>query len=218
MKTIDLGYDQFKTLVSSKILLGQYKESSDKYELFAVEANVSWETCILKASDDGIDFETNWKSNYNKPLEYRSEDGLQKVASAKFVDALTFFVDGENGHLDIADGQTAYLKYNSNQEYALAGMDVYWFGANWGDYVDCEAGVYPHGDSTNEADFYVIEKFGNKYRIYKDGSRIFDILTVKKVPATINLGAGDILVYVRIKYVNAGGGAAKCIFNIVGWK
>lgn len=76
MKTVNVDYSQFKSLLSSKALLGQYKELSDRYELFAIEGvYVSWETTILKDSDEGTDFEVNHKANYNKPLEIKAGPG-----------------------------------------------------------------------------------------------------------------------------------------------
>lgn len=75
MKNVTLDYTQFKAILVSKALLGQYYTTNSTYELFAIEGNVSWETSILKSSDDGVDFETNHKANYNKPLEVKAGPG-----------------------------------------------------------------------------------------------------------------------------------------------
>jgi hypothetical protein len=217
MKIVDLDYAQFKSIVSSKVLLGQYKELDDKYELFAVEANVSWETCILKNSSEGTDFEANLKATCNMPLEYRSSDGLPKVASAKFVEALNLYVDGENGSVSIGDGSTVYARTHYSVPFTLAGVDLQWTNANPGDYVDFEVGFY--SDVNNEATFTSLNKFGNKYKILGSGNRLFDVPTVKVIPSSITIAPGVIVdIYIRAKFVNVGSQDSQVALNIVGWK
>lgn len=213
------SYQDFLTIITNKTLLPQYIEWGDRYDLFAIEDGISWEYLLKKdGGDDVTDFETNHKASWNQPLEYRSSDGLPKVASARFVDALSFYVDGEHGSMAVTAGQTSYMRYPipSETSYALAGMHVQWADANWGDYIDCEAGFYTNeGDETT---FQSLGKFGNKYKIFKDGFKSFDVVTVKRIPSTITIGGNTFNMYVRIKCVNVGATDSKVIFNIVGWK
>jgi len=71
MKLVQLNYNQFKSIVESKNLVLQYVEHVDRYELFAIEGSLSWETTILKGSNDATDFETNYKDTANQPLSVR---------------------------------------------------------------------------------------------------------------------------------------------------
>lgn len=217
MKAINVTYAQFKDLVATKGLLGQYVENSDSYMLFAVESTLSWEASILK--DGGIDvveFETDLKSTFNKPLEHRSADGLLKMAPSKFVESLNLWVDGENGVLDVASGETKYSKTHFTTPYTLAGVDAKWDQANLGDYLDIEVGFYM---AASEAAFVSVNKFGHMYRILGSGSRLFDVPTVKTVPPSVDIGNGVIVdLYIRVKCVNVGPSASKVVVNLVGWK
>lgn len=212
MKTANISYSQWKSLLSSKGMLPQYIENTGSYDLFAVEANVSWETTILKGSSDGDDFETNIKSEANAPMEHRSSDGLQKYASAMFVDSLNFYVDGENGYITIPAGQTGYSKTHFSVPFSLNGIDVHWVGANAGDYINLEVGVYT--EANNEASFTPLAIFGNKYRTIGDNSKTFQVDTVKIVPPTYS----GLDVYIRTTYVNAGSADVQLFVNLMGYK
>lgn len=216
MKSVQVTYQQFKDLVEDKALLGQYSEQSDRYDLFAVEASISWETSILKDSADGTDFEENHQENFNKPLEYRSTDGLLKTAPSKFVESLNLYVDGENGTATITAGQTAYLKTHYDEPFTLAGVDIRWAGASLGDYVTFEVGFYT---SEDESSFVAANTFGNKYRLLGTGNRIFDVPTVKVVPPTVTIAPGvTVDMYIRAKVVSVGATDVTFALNIIGWK
>lgn len=217
MKYVSLSYSQFKQLVTDKSMLAQYVEHPDRYDLFAVESSISWETSILKDSDDGTDFEANHKANYNMPLEYRSSDGLPKVASAKFVESLNLYVDGENGSTTVSAGATVYLKTHYTTPFTLAGVDLRWENVNIGDYIDFEVGFYT--DEEDEGTFTPVNKFGNKYKLLGSGSRLFDVPTVKVIPPTVTIAPGvTVNLYIRAKVVNTGEAVSKIALNIVGWK
>jgi hypothetical protein len=211
MKTVDLNYSQLKTIVTSKGLLLQYKETANQYELFAVEANVSWETVILKNSDDATDFETNLKSTANAPLEYRSIDGLPKVASAKFADVKSFLAIGTNGVVSLTGGTTSYAKWHFDEVFTLSGVDISWWGSSLGDYIDFEVGFYI--DESDESTFQSVNKFGDHYKIYKDGNRSFDVPAVKDIPSTVS----GFNIHIRAKCVNTGALPSTVIINLVGW-
>jgi hypothetical protein len=73
MKMIFLDYTMLKSIVSSKGLLLQYKDAGSRYELFAIEDNISWEALVSKdGGSDQTDFETNYKSTANQPLGKRN--------------------------------------------------------------------------------------------------------------------------------------------------
>lgn len=217
MKNVFLSYAQFKDVVADKLLLAQYVEHSDRYDLFAIEASVSWETTILKESADGEDFEASHKANYNMPLEYRSQDGLPKFASAKFADVLSLYLDGEGMSMELSAGATGYVKKHYAEPYTLAGVDAAWKDSNWGDYIDFEVGIYT--DLQDETSFISLNKFANKYLVFGTGSKSFDVPAVKVLPPTVQIAPGVILdTYIRAKCVNTGASPSKIILNLVGWK
>lgn len=206
----------FKSLISTKVLLIQYIESTNTYEIYGPEANsFMWHySLLMDGGSDQTDFETNYKPTANAPLEYRSVDGLLKYASAMFVDNLSYWVDGTNGNLTVAAGQTGYVKTHFATNFSLNGVDVHWENANLGDYVNFEAGVYNNNDSSSEGNFIPLAQFASKYRVLGTGSKMFDVNTVKTIPSTYN--AWD--VYVRTTYVNVGSNSANLCVNLLGYK
>jgi hypothetical protein len=204
----------FKILVSTKALLMQYMEKVDTYEIFAPEAQTFlWNISLLKNSDDAVDFETNYKASCNQPLEYRSTDGLPKVANALFTDIASYWVDGENGVLSIPAGQTGYVKTHFPAPFKLNGVDVHWSGSNIGDSILFEVGLYT-GDISDESTFVPLAQFSNKYRIMGEGTKMFEVPTVKTVSPTYN----GLDVYIRTTYVNAGSSNATLLVNLLGYK
>lgn len=215
MKNASVDYTTFWSLVSSKSLLPQYIDAVDTYLLFAVEGSVCWEVNFLK--DGGvnqIDFETNHKAFCNQPLEYRSVDGLPKIASAMFVDNLGYWVDGSNGILTVIAGQTGYVRTNFTTSYQLNGVDVHWANANLGDYINFEVGVYNNNDTSSENNFIQLAQFANQYRVLSEGTKIFNVNTVKTVPPTYN----GLIVYIRTTYVNVGSNSVSLCINLLGYK
>ncbi|MGI0059239.1 MAG: hypothetical protein ACREBJ_05670 [Nitrosotalea sp.] len=216
MKEVNIDYNQFLALVDAKTLLLQYSDGGDRYHLFAVEGNVSWSTNILKTTREADDFEANRKATSNQPLEYRSTDGLPKIASAMFSDTKTFWVDGTSTQADITAGQTVYIKKHFDTNFTISGVDARWYSANWGDYLDFEVGFYL--DEATESTFQPAVQFADHYMIYLDGERIFDVPTVKLIPSTVNVSGTNFNMYVRTTCVNTGLNASKVLVNLVGWK
>lgn len=207
-------YSSFKTLVSSKVLLPQFLDCGDRYHLFAIEDNISWQYDLNKdGGSDQTDFETNYQPTCNKPLEYRSVDGLPKYASALFTDSSSYWVDGSNGILITNAGQTAYVKTNFSVPFKINGVDVHWANANVGDAIDFQVGIYT-GDITDETTFVQMAQFGNQYRIMGTDTKMFDTSMVSLVPPTYN-GAS---VYIRTKYINVGPNNTTLLINLLGYK
>jgi len=71
-------WTELKDLISSKKLRLQYEEMNDtpaRYFLFAIESNITYNCKILKNTSDATDFETNYKSNCNKPIVNKDSYG-----------------------------------------------------------------------------------------------------------------------------------------------
>jgi hypothetical protein len=215
MKIASIDYTTFWSLVSSKSLLPQYIDGGDCYSIFAVEDNISWETIAQKdGTANQTDFETNHLASCNQPLEYRSIDGLPKVASAMFTDNLSYWVDGSNGILSIPAGQTGYVKTNFSFPFKLQGIDFHWDGSNFGDYLNFEAGVYNNNDTSSEANFIQLSQYANKYRVIGSDTKSFIVDTVKTVPPTYN----GLNIYLRTTYVNVGSASVNLCVNLIGYK
>jgi hypothetical protein len=78
MITMDVStWTAFKSLVTSKALLIQYTDLENKYEVYAAEAQTFiWHTVLMKDGEtDVVDFETNFKSTANAPLEIKAGAG-----------------------------------------------------------------------------------------------------------------------------------------------
>lgn len=225
---ITLSYEDFKAIANSKSLLWQYTEFSDHYELVAADGVMQYSSTIYKSNTavEGIDseteatrisdFESNHKSTANQPLEYRSTDGLLKFASAKFSDVKSFWVDGTATQANLASGETKYIKKHFTETYTISGVDARWQGSNWGDYIDFEVGFYT--DESDETTFNVANKFADHYMILGDGSRIFDVPTVREIPSTVTISGYTFNLYIRAKCVNVGSSPSKVIVNLIGWK
>ncbi len=111
----------WKSLITAKGLLPQYIESSDRYDIFAVESSISWEFSILKdGGSDVTEFEASYKSTYNKPLEVKAGPGRpQRVAaSPQPINTvqhwkgykLTLSSGQTSAYIDISFGMLIYLK------------------------------------------------------------------------------------------------------------
>lgn len=216
MQTIEItSWSEYKELAETKKLLLQYEESDEWYRIYAQESSAFlWKVSIPKGSDDAADFEDHFKSSANKPLEYRSVDGLLKVASAKFADAKNLWLDGSSACVSLSANSTGYMKKHFDFEFTMSGVDCRWYESNWGDYIDFEVGFYT--DTDDENTFVSISQFSNKYMIYQDGSRLFDVPTVKVIP--IKIPGTNYDIYIRAKCVNVGDQPSKVILNLVGWK
>lgn len=209
------SWDLFKNLISSKSLLLQYEEIDNYYSLFAPEAQMFlWHINITKETDEALDFEINFLSNSNKPLEYRSVDGLPKYASAMFVDNLSYWVDGSNGNLTVASGQTGYLKTHFSIPFKLNGVDIHWENSNFGDYINFEVGIYNNNDNSSEDNFISFSQFANQYRIMGTDTKMFQVDTVKTIPSIYN----GLDIYIRTTYVNIGNNTVNLCVNLLGYK
>jgi len=211
------SWNSFKALVNTKDLLIQYSEDDNYYYIYAPEASTFlWQITLIKDSGtDVTDFETNFKSSANKPLEYRSEDGLVKVASAKFTEKLGFYLTGATEQLELTGAGSGYIKFHFDDPYTLSGVHAQWSNANFGDKMDFIVGVYT--DLEDEGTFIPLSQFADDFKVMDSGSILIDVPTVKTVPPTINLGNGDMDVYIRIKVESVGSNTSRYIINLVGW-
>lgn len=121
MKDIDLSYSDFKTYVTNKALLIQYIQTPTMYSLFAVEAGViCWQTNLIMGSADATDFENNYKSAANAPLEIKAGIGRPLRISASPQPSgtvehwkgfqITVPIGQTSGYVDISFPSTVYLR------------------------------------------------------------------------------------------------------------
>jgi hypothetical protein len=141
MKTINLNYLSFLTMANAKGLQIQYAESTDRYDLFVLEPNLSWETCILKDSEEAQDFEINYKSLANQPITPKSSDGLPKILSAVAIDNVSMYISGK--YIEIS-GEINYIDSDFQDTIYLQGLNVFVKNADWGDTITVQVGyIHP---------------------------------------------------------------------------
>lgn len=91
--TIEQSWSAFKTTAVSKVLSIQYDETSSEYQIFALDGSIVYVTTIFKNSVPTVsdidqstndankqDFEANFKSSANQPLEPRTNEGIKKLS------------------------------------------------------------------------------------------------------------------------------------------
>jgi len=213
MNKIIVSYDTLKNIISSKSLLWQYVEYSDKYIVFAVDQNIIYETVLMKnlskvsgdrikAQSDLNDFENNYKSISNSTLEARTADGLIKRAQALFASETALFITGKS---EISYASTTPvttvidIKYDNN--IYLYGAMVWVWNANWGDY-----GTFQIIDKDNILGYgnnIVLAEYGSSCPFYKD----MHINIVNDDYKEVFQG-----LYVRFLYYNVGPNDVRIIY------
>lgn len=124
------SWSDYKTIIlGTKGLSIQYSEKPDRYDIYSVEQKVFvWSISLLKdEGSDVTDFESNYKSSANGPLEIKDNDGaeMSRVKMFKSGVAVRFhFFSFKTADLDSlkhrkSDGSTSwgfctYKLYDSN--------------------------------------------------------------------------------------------------------
>lgn len=76
----DVSWATFKSFVDTKGLRGQYVEDTLNYYLYCFDGGFTLECSLAKdASSDTVDFEDNYKDNFNLPIEIIDSDGATIV-------------------------------------------------------------------------------------------------------------------------------------------
>lgn len=122
MNTVPLTYVEFKNRANK--LWWQYIETDEKYIVFAYDKNIRYETILYKVepniigfdsaqnSADLNDFETNYKSDSNRPYTLGAVSGQ------------SYFI-GKMG--EIPDGvEEGYLEWGTDEDPELLVEDSYW--------------------------------------------------------------------------------------------
>lgn len=152
------SYSDFIDLVAAKQLLIQFEETSNHYFLYAPEAHTFiWSCTIEKSSNDATNFETNHKSNANKPLELKDSEGKIFVrAESRQTDKTTYFTcigdntgigdgkviewDFSNSNDDVESPPSGYkqkkIVFKFSDPIQLKDGSVYWLNAIKGSYLD----------------------------------------------------------------------------------
>lgn len=84
MKILDINsWDEYKQVVADRDLTGQYYDHGDYYSIFAKDDYIIFQTKLTK--DEGanvVDFETNYKTDWNSRLEYRTTEGILRTTAS----------------------------------------------------------------------------------------------------------------------------------------
>jgi len=134
-----LSWSDFKTLASNKKLLMQYSDDGTNYEIFASEhGEFNWHITLSKGTSDATDFENNFKSAANAPLETKSDAGRpERVAPSPQPNNTTEKWKGF--HIEIAaEDTTAVFDISFDTDVYLKGGIIYSDDCDCEDYVKAD--------------------------------------------------------------------------------
>lgn len=99
MKKID--WSTFKSFIDVRNLSIQFLEHTSAYDLWATDGIVTYLCDIYKGSSDATDFESNYKSDGNVPIERRNIDGRAiKHETPRPLGTYTYFTGTDDDHTD----------------------------------------------------------------------------------------------------------------------
>lgn len=121
-------WSEFKnTVISTKKLKLQYAESPDRYEIWAPENSlVAWNISILKDSADGTDFENNYQSTSNLPLNNISTTGEFYTNTAEGGELFILSGAFTEGNITLTDANN----WNAT-DVLIRDITVYSTSVNW---------------------------------------------------------------------------------------
>lgn len=182
MEKIQQSWAEFKTSVTSKNLAVQYTEDSKFYYIFASENGTTYKTSIYKetpASADQTDFETNYKSSANAPINPLSPDRKIKVVSSSLPQNTNtcFTTRGDNvtvGQEAIFGGKRIEWDFSTTDDDDPSPPAGYKRKIIEFEFLDSiyvkEGTIYFHdAPKGSYVDFYVVCKAGNYY-LKNDGT------------------------------------------------
>ena len=142
MDIINLKYSDFKNILAKKRMRMQYIEDDNFYYLFAYDSVIKYTCNLLKnasnslglsdeerntAQEDLIDFETNYKSKANRPLNISSIE-------------LDYYVEGKTLSIS-AEDTTGEIIFSFPEEVEVSGIYVHPIAAQSGDMIKMEKWV-----------------------------------------------------------------------------
>jgi len=103
MITHKIDWTQFKSEVSSRSMSPQWVDANSSYYIYGRDGFITFSCEIFQneiSTGDQLDFETNYKSIWNKQLSFTDPSGIQQVIpSARPAGTTTFFTgEGDNGN------------------------------------------------------------------------------------------------------------------------
>lgn len=125
------SWAQVKAISSAKLLPLQYCESVGSYRVWCQEGQVLYGCHISKEdtpSEDQADFETNYKSNCNRPIEPKAPDGKTIVrAESRPTNTTVYFTcygdTGYAGDSDFGIGTGEFLGWDAGVDTDFVALD-----------------------------------------------------------------------------------------------
>jgi len=154
---IELDYAEFKAAITSRKLSWQYIEKGDSYFLFSIDGVVEFNCVIPPVGSDATDFENNYKSGANKPIEVKGASDRPHRSSPSPQPADT--VEVWQGYHITLDGIT-------NTTYDIS------FPTN----------VYLHGGKAYSPDFQVGDKIQVDVRLQSNNAKVGEFCKDVYVP------------------------------------
>jgi hypothetical protein len=104
----NITWSQFKLEFSIRALTPQFTSENSSYYIKAMDGfNVF--SCEIDQTEpknaDQIDFEDNYKNNWNVPLEYRDRNGLKRVHTSPKPEGTITYFSGAGDSVDVGSGE-----------------------------------------------------------------------------------------------------------------
>lgn len=188
MFEINLSYEQLKEVIQHKNLLWQHVEYEDRYELFAIDSNLKYNSIIYKNYEEieGLsgeleasrimDFETNYKHLSNRPLT---------------ITPTGIYSNFQGRRIEIAENEpSGYCEWEFDRKISLNKIMPIVINAEWGDYIELEILMYDNTPVLKYAStIYVYDKYPKEQ--WFQGVGAGEIPLGLKVRATYYKAAGS---------------------------
>lgn len=108
---MELNYVDFITAISGDTLQTKYVELPNKYYLYAQDSNFILTCVIYKNSEDGDDFEANYKSGFNNQINEQVAVNTQPAFAGKTVGSQRIFkrVHGVSQSLSVGSNTVEFV-------------------------------------------------------------------------------------------------------------
>lgn len=115
---VKLNWEDFKTEVANRIMSPQWVDVNGSYYIAARDDFFTFDCELIKdGSSDEVDFENNYKNDWNKRLQYHDRNGLKRVHTSPRPDSTTtyFCGSGDSGGIGNGTGMVFNITINDTE-------------------------------------------------------------------------------------------------------
>ncbi len=117
MITYKIDWESFKKELINRDLLPQWIDSNGSYYIYASDGFLMISCEITQSetqSADQLDFEANYKENWNRRLEHRDKNGLTRVYTSPRIENTTTYFTGSGDNGGVGSGSRVIFKLTSD--------------------------------------------------------------------------------------------------------